>query len=116
MTLASTTRADLARAAIEGMLCALADGLDALTSRGVDARRILLIGGAAQNPAVSAIAAQVFSVPVFVPSPAEYVAIGAARQAAWVLDGALPDWPVAVVASPAVDTRAVIRANYTARA
>jgi xylulokinase len=116
MTLASTTRADLARAAIEGMLCALADGLDALTSRGVDARRILLIGGAAQNPAVSAIAAQVFSVPVIVPSPAEYVAIGAARQAAWVLDGALPDWPVAVVASPAVDTRTVIRANYTARA
>ncbi|MEP6482334.1 MAG: xylulokinase, partial [Rhodoglobus sp.] len=112
MTLASTTRADLARAAIEGMLCALADGLDAVTSRGVSAKRLLLIGGAAQNPAVSAIAAQVFALPVTVPTPAEYVALGAARQAAWTLAGQLPDWPVAAVATPAVDTHPVIRANY----
>ncbi len=115
MTLASTTRADLARAAIEGMLCALADGLDALTSRGVDARRILLVGGAAQNPAVSAIAAQVFAIPVSVPTPGEYVALGAARQAAWTLAGSLPDWPVSVVATPAVDTRSTIRANYSSQ-
>ncbi|CAN5129503.1 xylulokinase [soil metagenome] len=115
MTLASTTRPDLARAAIEGMLCGLADGLDALTSRGVDARRILLVGGAAQNSAVSAIAAQVFAVPVSVPTPGEYVALGAARQAAWTLNGTLPDWPVSVVASPAPDTRPLIRTNYSAR-
>lgn len=115
MTLASTTRANLARAAIEGMLCALADGLDALTSRGVDARRILLIGGAAQNPAVSAIAAQVFALPVIVPTPGEYVALGAARQAAWVLGGTLPNWPVSVAASPAPDTRPLIRTNYSER-
>lgn len=115
MTLANTTRADLARAAIEGMLCGLADGLDALTSRGVQARRILLIGGAAQNPAVSAIAAQVFAVPVVVPTPGEYVALGAARQAAWSLGGTLPDWPVPVVTSPEPDTRPLIRTDYTAR-
>ena len=43
--------------------------------------------GAAQNPAVSAIAAQVFDVPVVVPDPGEYVAAGAAVQAAWMLTG-----------------------------
>ncbi|HTL41353.1 MAG TPA: xylulokinase [Pseudolysinimonas sp.] len=116
MTLASTTRENLARAAIEGMLCGLADGLDAVRVQGVDARRILLIGGAAQNPAVSAIAAQVFDVPVVVPAPGEYVAAGAAVQAAWVLSGSRPAWPVALEAEPALDTRPGIRRAYAARA
>ncbi|MBN9605232.1 MAG: xylulokinase [Actinomycetales bacterium] len=116
MTLASTTRENLARAAVEGLLCGLADGLDAVTRLGVDARRIVLIGGAAQNPAVAAIAAQVFAVPVSVPDPGEYVAAGAAVQAGWVLTGARPEWPVATLAEPAPDTRPVIRAQYAARA
>lgn len=116
MTLASTTREDLARAAIEGMLCGLADGLDALRRAGVTARRILLIGGAAQNPAVWTIAAQVFDVPVVVPEPGEYVALGAAAQAAWALTGERPQWQRPVVAEPAVDTRSVIREQYAARA
>jgi len=115
MTLASTTRPNLARAAIEGLLCGLATGLDALRSQGVDAQRILLVGGAAQNTAVSAIAAQVFDVPVVVPTPGEYVALGAAAQAAWVLAGERPDWPLDVVAEPAVDYRPIIREQYTAR-
>lgn len=116
LTLASTTRANLARAAVEGLLCGLADGLDALRRTGVTARRILLIGGAAQNPAVSRIAAQVFDVPVVVPNPGEYVALGAAVQAAWALTGERPRWAVATVAEPAVDFRGVIREQYTARA
>jgi len=116
MTLANTTRADLARAAVEGLLCSLADGLDALRAEGVEARRILLIGGAAQNPAVQAIAAQVFDVPVVVPAPGEYVARGAAAQAAWVLAGERPAWSLEVVAQPAVDTRRIIREQYAARA
>jgi xylulokinase len=115
MTLASTSRENLARAAIEGMLCALADGLDAIERLGVTSTRLLIIGGAAQNPAVGAIAAQVFSVPVAVPTPGEYVALGAAVQAAWALTGERPNWPVAVSASPALDTRAVIREQYRAR-
>ncbi|PRY65950.1 xylulokinase [Glaciihabitans tibetensis] len=114
MTLASTTRPNLARAAIEGMLCGLADGLDALRSQGVVASRLLLIGGAAQNPAVSTIAAQVFSVPVVVPEPGEYVAAGAAAQAAWVVTGSRPTWPIALLAEPAVDFRPVIRDQYRA--
>lgn len=116
MTIASTTRENLARAAIEGLLCGLADGLDALRRCGVTARRILLVGGAAQNPAVAAIAAQVFDVPVVVPQPGEYVAIGAAVQAAWSLTGARPTWEVPVSATPAVDHRPVIREQYLARA
>lgn len=116
MTLASTTRPNLARAAIEGLLCGLADGLEAIRAQGVDARRVLLIGGAAQNPAVGAIAAQVFAVPVVVPQPAEYVAAGAAAQAAWALTGARPNWPVAMVSEPAGDHRPVIRKQYAALA
>jgi xylulokinase len=116
MTLTSTTRPNLARAAVEGMLCGLADGLDAVRAQGVVATRLLLVGGAAQNAAVSAIAAQVFDVPVVVPEPGEYVAAGAAVQAAWALTGTRPTWPVAVHAAPAVDFHRVIRHQYQARA
>jgi xylulokinase len=116
MTLASTTRPALARAAIEGLLCGLADGLDALRRTGVTAGRILLIGGAAQNPAVATIAAQVFDVPVVVPRPGEYVALGAALQAAWALTGERPTWEVPVSATPAPDHRPIIREQYLARA
>lgn len=116
MTLASTTRENFARASIEGMLCGLADGLDALRRCGVEARRIQLIGGAAQNIAVSHIAAQVFDLPITVPEPAEYVAAGAAVQAAWALTGVRPTWNVRVLAEPATDYRPLIREQYSASA
>jgi xylulokinase len=112
MTLRSTTRPNLARAAVEGLLCALADGLAAVQAQGVHAERLLLIGGAAQNPAVSAIAAQVFAEPVVVPAPGEYVAAGAAVQAAWTLTGSRPDWPIEVTAEPAPDHHPEILAHY----
>ncbi len=88
----NATAANLARAAVEGLLCALADGLDHLTDLGVPARRVLLVGGGAKSAALREIAPTVFGVPVQVPDPAEYVALGAARQAAWALTGVLPDW------------------------
>lgn len=116
MTLASTTRPNLARAAVEGLLCALADGLAAVQGQGVAAERLLLIGGAALNPAVQAVAAQVFAEPVVVPEPAEYVAAGAAVQAAWALTGRRPSWPVPQVAAPAQDPRPQIVAQYRERA
>ncbi|MCU1482059.1 MAG: xylulose kinase [Subtercola sp.] len=114
LTLGSTTRENLARAAIEGMLCALADGVAAIRSLGVDARRILLVGGAAQNAAVQAVASQVFDLPVSVPTPGEYVADGAARQAAWTLTGARPTWPVSFVAELPAATVPTITAQYRA--
>jgi xylulokinase len=112
MTLASTTRENLARAVIEGMLCGLADGLDAITALAVPATRVVLIGGAARNPAVSAIAAQVFGLPVVVPEPGEYVACGAAVQAAWALTGTRPQWAVATHAELAADPQPQIRRAY----
>jgi xylulokinase len=114
LTLGSTTRTNLARAAIEGLLCGLADGLDAVRGQGVTAERILLIGGAAQNPAVQLIAAQVFEAPVAVPVPGEYVADGAAVQAAWSLSGSRPAWSVAIATHPTPDFHPVIRAQYAA--
>jgi xylulokinase len=90
----NTTAAHLARATVEGLLCGLADGLDALRANGVDVQRVLLVGGGARSEAVRRIAPSVLGVPVVVPAPGEYVADGAARQAAWVLVGsdAPPTW------------------------
>ena len=79
--------ANIARAAVEGMLCGLADGLAALADQGVPTERVLLVGGGARSAAVRAIAPIVLGAPVVVPPPAEYVALGAARQAAWALSG-----------------------------
>lgn len=86
MTLASATRENLARAAVEGMLSGLAAGLEALRGLGVPLERALLVGGGAQSEAVRRIAPLVLGLPVEVPEPGEYVALGAARQAASVLD------------------------------
>jgi xylulokinase len=87
LTLDTARPENIARAAVEGLLCGLADGLDALQEQGAQVRRVLLVGGGAQSEAVRQIAPAVFARPVSVPSPGEYVADGAARQAAWVLSG-----------------------------
>jgi xylulokinase len=94
LTQATAGPAYLARAAVEGLLCGLADGLDAVAAGGTPVRRVLLVGGGAQSEAVRTIAPAVLGVPVLVPPPGEYVADGAARQAAWVLSGgeAPPEW------------------------
>jgi xylulokinase len=55
----------------------------------------VLIGGAARSEAIRQVAPAIFGVPVSVPEPAQDVALGAARQAAWALAGTatLPEWP-----------------------
>jgi xylulokinase len=75
----------LARAAFEGMLCGLADALDVLRGRGVTVNRVFLLGPAAELPAVQAIAPALLGAQIVVPQPADYTALGAARQAAWAL-------------------------------
>ncbi|WP_298178393.1 xylulokinase [Saccharomonospora sp.] len=92
------TPENLARAAVEGMLCGLAAGLDAVREHGISVRRVLLIGGAAQSESVRAVAPIVFGVPVVIPQPSEHVAIGAARQAAWALAGTAepPEWETGI--------------------
>jgi xylulokinase len=91
--LSNSTPAHAARAAVEGVLCLLADGLSAIEQQGLEVDRLFLIGGAARSEAVQQIAPRVFGREVIVPPPGEYVADGAARQAAWVLTGELPKWP-----------------------
>lgn len=96
MTRHNMTPGHLARAGVEGMLCGLGSAVDGLVRHGVRPRRLLLIGGAARSVAVQQTAAGLFGLPVEVPDPHEYVAIGAARQAAWTLSGEdePPSWPV----------------------
>jgi xylulokinase len=135
LTSANAAPENLARAAVEAVLCSLADAIDRLSECGVATpassvgtadrastvvpRRVVLIGGAARSAAVRAIAPAIFGVPVTVPAPAEYVALGAARQAAWALDSsrtssraAPPDWPAAPAADYAGDPCPEVRARY----
>ncbi|MDN3905465.1 FGGY family carbohydrate kinase [Arthrobacter sp. YD2] len=92
MTLTNFTPANLARAAVEGVACSLADCFAALSDTGVTPERVILVGGAARSAAMQQMIAAVFELPVSVPPPGEYVADGAARQAAAVLTGAWPAW------------------------
>jgi xylulokinase len=123
LTLSTSEPAHLARAAVEGLLCGLADGLDAIRATGSEARRVLLVGGAARSEAVRRLAPAVLGVPVLVPPPGEYVADGAARQAAWVLAGgdAAPEWPTSetesydAAATPAVRERYAEARDLTVR-
>ncbi|MFG3521950.1 xylulokinase [Nocardia nova] len=107
----------LARAAVEGMLCNMADALDRLRAAGATPRRVLLIGGASRSVFVAETAAQILVASVTVPAPEEYVALGAARQAAWVLRGGAepPRWPAAAtVEIPAPGNDAVSEGIRTA--
>jgi xylulokinase len=91
----ATTRADLARAAYEALLCSLADAVDQLVATtGEQPRRVLMVGGATRSAALRALAPAVLGCPVVLPPTAEYVALGAARQAAWALAGTStpPTW------------------------
>ena len=114
LTGASMQRGHLARAAVEGILCGLADGLDALRAVGVTPRRVLLIGGGARSVAVQQIAPTIFDVPVCVPLPSEYVADGAARQAAWVSSGSAqpPAWSAPTDQEFAASPVPAIRQRY----
>ncbi len=94
ITLDSMTRPNLARAAVEGVLGLMAGCRDAMTAQGARIDRVALVGGAARSEAVRVLAPGMLGVPVDVPEPGEWVAVGAARQAAWVLSGSAepPRW------------------------
>ena len=101
LTTHNATPENLARAAVEAVLASLADvaGLlphhDGTKPERVLLSSVILIGGGARSEAVRAAAPGIFGVPVDVPEPEEYVALGAARQAAWALAGTPdpPSWP-----------------------
>ncbi|WP_285242799.1 xylulokinase [Pseudarthrobacter sp. fls2-241-R2A-127] len=112
ITRANYTPGNLARAAVEGVVCSLADGLAALQDQGVAARRILLVGGGAQSGAVQDVAARLLGTRVTVPRPGEYVADGAARQAAAALTGHFPAWAADAVDLPGKTDDAGVLARY----
>ncbi|HZC40473.1 MAG TPA: xylulokinase, partial [Streptosporangiaceae bacterium] len=87
LTTRNATPENLARAAVEAVLGSLAAVAGLMTGYGVECRRVLLIGGGARSEAVRALAPGIFGAAVEVPEPQEYVALGAARQAAWALAG-----------------------------
>jgi xylulokinase len=118
LTLSNATAANLARAAIEGMLSGLAVGLEAMIAEGKPVDGIHLVGGGAQSEAVRQIAPTVFGVPVKVPPPGEYVADGAARQAAWVLSpgDAAPVWAREALTNYEAPQTPGLRERYAAAA
>jgi xylulokinase len=93
--------ANVARAAVEGLLSSMAYCIEKISAQGVGVKRIILVGGGARSEAVRRIAPAIWGAPVHVPTPAEYVALGAARQAAWTLSqqDSPPPWSFGVTTS-----------------
>ena len=81
MTLKNSTRAHLARAGVEGLLAHMRFALECVRELGVPIEKVLVVGGGARSRAVQSLAAEFLGVPVEFPEAAEYVALGAARQA-----------------------------------
>jgi xylulokinase len=99
LTLKNLTPANIARAAIEGVLWSLAYGVQVLREQTGEISSITLTGGASQSDAVRKIATAVFGLPIVVTDTFESVAVGAARQAAWALTGTMPEWKVPVLST-----------------
>ncbi|GAA4156180.1 xylulokinase [Actinomadura keratinilytica] len=121
LTTSNATRENIARAAVEALLCSLADAVGHLAAQGVTPRRMLLSGGGAGSAAVRAVAPAILGAPVTVPEPAEYVALGDARQAAEALAGThervpWPDRPATEHEAAPGDAAAAeaVRARYGA--
>jgi xylulokinase len=119
LTTRNATRENLARAAVEALLASLADAADRIAAAcgtGPASGRVLLIGGGARSPAVRQLAPGIFFSPVSVPEPEEYVALGAARQAAWALAGTPepPPWPARPTATYTGPPQPEIRERHAA--
>jgi xylulokinase len=86
------TRAQMARATVEGVVCGLLDGLDALADAGVPTAhgRIVLVGGGARSAAYRQVVADLSGRAVHVAPDEEHVAAGACVQAAAILHGCNP--------------------------
>lgn len=98
LTGSNMTRENLARAAVEGLLCLLGWSLSHL-AEGMPVERVMLTGGGARSEAVQRVAPMVLGHDISIPAEGEHVAWGAARQAAWAATGELPDWRTEVVAT-----------------
>jgi xylulokinase len=115
----------VARAAVEGVVCGLLDGLDALHRVGAVTQggRLVLVGGGARSAAYRRVLADLAQRPVVIPEEAEHVAVGACVQAAAVLEGVPPEavadrWGLGrgpeVAPEIGADQAAEVRAAYAA--
>lgn len=82
MTLANSDPAHVARATVEGLLTLMRGALDAVRDLGVQIDKVYMVGGGAKSTAVQELAAAMLDAQVELAPPGEYVALGAARQAA----------------------------------
>lgn len=114
LTLENTTRENMARAFVEAVLCSQRDCLEFVKALGADVNRILLIGGGAKSPAIRAYAPGVWEQSVELPATDEYVAIGAARQAAWALTPQedAPQWKLTIEETLTGDATPEVYAQY----
>jgi xylulokinase len=85
------TPAHLYRAAMEGATYSLKYGYDAFVRAGMQFDRIVLTGGGSNSAAWRQLVADVFGLPVDVPTQSEGAAFGAALQALWALGHARGD-------------------------
>lgn len=85
------TPAHLYRAAMEGATYSLKYGYDAFVRAGMQFDRIVLTGGGSNSAAWRQLVADVFGLPVDVPTQPEGAAFGAALQALWALGHARGD-------------------------
>ena len=88
--------------------------LDAVRAQGVRIEEVTLVGGGAKWACARSLSPSLLGVPVRVPPADEYVAIGAARQAAWVLAGGEepPAWRIDDVESLSAEPDPRVRAAY----
>jgi len=84
------TREQVARATVEGVVCGLLDGLDALARFAPVDGRLLLVGGGAHSRAYRQVLADLSGRAVLVPRSDQQVATGACVQAAAVATGDEP--------------------------
>jgi xylulokinase len=109
----TTSGADIVRAAVEGVICGLLAGVDALERCDVDTGgRVLAVGGGARSALYRQVLADLSNRQVITLDPAvDRVAVGAAAQAAAVLTQENPDvvgaaWasadPVVVTTDPSI--------------
>jgi xylulokinase len=114
-----SSRQAFARAAVEGVVCGLLDGLDALRAQApVDS--VVLVGGGARSAAYRQVLAELCDVPVSTADADEAVATGAAVQAAMIVGGGTAEeiaarWGLlerAPVEVPTHDAAPELRARY----
>ena len=84
------SREQLARAAVEGVVCGMLDGFDALQSQVGGLRRVVMVGGGSRSAAYRQTLADLCELDVFVADADQAVSTGACVQAAAVLDQVPP--------------------------